>query len=382
MQSVAAFFKSWFGRFERLSLRRPDPWLMIPAGALLVLGLLMVLDTTYFLGQEKMGDPFHFFRLQLIHIVIGLCACAFLSQLSLAGLRRLAIPLGVIALAMLIMVWLPHFGLVRGGARRWLVAGPILVEPSELVKFALVFFLASFLAQRQEVIKDLREGPARVFALIGPIALLTLAQPDFGATVMIVLIAFVMLFAAGARIRHLGGAFGLALAALALQAVAKPYRLRRFAGFLDPWRSARGAGFQLIQSYIAIGAGGGWGRGLGVGRQKMFFLPQAHTDFIFAVIVEDLGMLGAIAVFALFLIILVRGMRIAYAEPDPFASLLAVGLTALLTLQALINLAVVIGLVPTKGLPLPLLSYGGTSVVMTLAALGALLALSRRPAVQ
>jgi cell division protein FtsW len=199
---------------------------------------------------------------------------------------------------------------------------------------------------------------------------------------MLVLILFAMLFAAGARPVHLGAAGGAALAILTLQAVAKPYRMRRFAAFLDPWRTARGAGFQLIQSFIALGNGGGWGQGLGAGRQKMFYLPQAHTDFVFAVVVEDLGIAGALAIFILFGMILFRGMRIAREEPDTFASLLATGLTALLSLQALINMAVVIGLVPTKGLPLPFLSYGGTSIVMALAELGVLLSLSRRPAVR
>ncbi len=158
--------------------------------------------------------------------------------------------------------------------------------------------------------------------------------------------------------------------------------MRRLSAFLDPWQTARGAGFQLIQSFIALGAGGGWGVGLGAGRQKMFYLPQAHTDFVFAVVGEEFGLLGAVAVLMLFGTILIRGMRVAHEEPDPFASLLAVGLTALLTLQALVNMAVVIGLVPTKGLPLPFLSYGGTSMVMAMAALGTLLALARRPAVR
>ena len=382
MQSVGAYFRSWFGRFERLTLRRPDPWLGVPAGALLVLGLLMVLNTTYFLGQEKTGDGFHFFKLQLAHIAVGLGVCVLLSQFSLAGLRRLAAPLALVAVVMLLMVWFPGLGVVRGGARLWVRLGPILLEPSELAKLSLVFFLAKFLAKRQEALRTFKGGPLPAFALVAPVALLTLKQPDFGATVMVALLLFAMLFAAGARAKHLAIPSGAALAILSLQAVAKPYRLRRFAGFLDPWRTARGAGFQLIQSFIALGAGGGWGQGLGVGRQKMFYLPQAHTDFVFAVITEDFGLLGALIVFVLFGAMLLRGMWIAREEPDPFASLLATGLTVLLSLQALINMAVVIGLVPTKGLPLPFLSYGGTSMVMTLAALGALLALSRRPAVR
>lgn len=382
MRSVDAYFRSWFGRFERLTLRRPDPWLSVPAGVLLVLGLLMVLNTTYFLGQEKTGDGFHFFKLQLAHIAAGLAICVLLSQFSLAGLRRLALPLALAAVATLVLVFVPGLGVVRGGARRWVRLGPLLLEPSELAKLSLVFFLANFLARRQQALRDFKYGALPAFGMVAPVALLTLRQPDFGATVMIALLLFAMLFAAGARVKHLAVPGGAALALLAIQAVAKPYRLRRFAGFLDPWRTARGAGFQLIQSFIALGAGGGLGQGLGVGRQKMFYLPQAHTDFVFAVITEDFGLLGALMVFALFGAILLRGMWIAHEEPDPFASLLATGLTLLLSLQALINIAVVIGLVPTKGLPLPLLSYGGTSMVITLAALGVLLALSRRPAVR
>ncbi|HLW71756.1 MAG TPA: putative lipid II flippase FtsW [Candidatus Binataceae bacterium] len=376
------YIRSWFGRFERLTPRCPDPWLAVPAGALLVLGLLMALDTTYFLGEAKTGDGFHYFRLHLVHIAAGLAIGLVLSQLSLVGLRRLVMPLGLIAIALLIMIWIPGLGVVRGGARRWVRLGPVLAEPSELVKFALVFFLAALLERRQERMTTFAEGALPAFAIVTPLALMTLRQPDFGATVMIALILFAMLFAAGARLKHLALAGGGALAVLAILVVVKPYRLRRLAGFMDPWRTAQDAGFQLMQSFMALGAGGIWGQGLGGGRQKMFYLPAAHTDFVFAVVTEDLGLIGAAAVLALFTMILIRGMRIAHDEPDGFASLLTIGLTVLLTLQALINMAVVIGLVPTKGLPLPFLSYGGTSTVMTLAALGALLALSRRPAVR
>ena len=382
MQNVGAYFRSWFARFERLSLRRPDPWLCLPAAALLALGLLMVLDTTYFLGQEKTGDPFHFFKLHLIHIAAGILACALFSQFSLSGLRRLALPLALAALTLLVAVWIPGMGVVRGGARRWVHLGPTLAEPSEMVKLALVFFLADLLAKHQDRMQEFGAGALRAFVIVGPVALVVLLQPDFGNAVMIVLLLFALLFAAGARAAHLAAAGGSALALLALQAIAKPYRIRRFSAFFDPWGTARGAGFQLIQSFIALGEGGIWGQGLGAGRQKMFYLPQAHTDFVFAVIGEDFGMIGAVVVLALFATICLRGMRIAHEEPDPFASLLAVGLTALLSLQAFINMAVVIGLVPTKGLPMPFLSYGGTSIVTALTTLGALLALSRRPAVQ
>jgi cell division protein FtsW len=382
MRSAVTYLKSWFGRFEAVEYRRPDPWLWLPAAALLLLGLLMVLNTTYFLGLEKTGDAFHFFKQHLVRIFAGTLVMLLLSQFSLTGLRRLVFPLTIISLAMLVMVYVPHLGLVRGGARRWLQLGPIILEPSELVKLALVFLLAHLLSKRGERMRSFEQGALPAFLIVAPIALLLLKQPDFGSTVMISVLLFVMLYAAGAELKHLGIAATGALCLLVFQAFAKSYRMKRMTAFLDPWIVARGAGFQLVQSFIALGAGGGWGVGLGAGRQKMFYLPQSHTDFIFAVVGEELGIAGAVAVMLLFCVILFRGMRIAHEEPDGFASLLAVGLTSLLSLQALINMSVVVGMIPTKGLPLPFLSYGGTAIVMAMAALGALLALGRRPAVR
>ncbi len=386
MRSVGKYLRSWFGRFDAVGYPRRDPWLWLPAGALITLGLLMVLNTTYFIGQDRGGDAhyvrLHYFELHLFHIALGMIALTVLSQFSLRGLRRLVYPMMVVSVLMLIAVWIPGLGLVRGGARRWLRVGPVLAEPSELVKLAVVFFLAEFLAKRQERMENLRAGPLSAMIIVGPIALMVLEQPDFGTTVMLAVLLFAMLFAAGAKLSHLGASGAAAVVILAAQAVRKTYRMRRLTSFLHPWQVARGAGFQLMQSFVALAAGGNWGVGLGAGRQKMFYLPQAHTDFIFAVIGEELGVAGAIAVVALFGVIMWRGLRIAHEEPDPFGSLLAVGLTSLLSLQALINMAVVIGMIPTKGLPLPFLSYGGTAMVMSMATLGALLALGRRPAMR
>jgi len=374
--------KSWFARFETVGVRRLDPWLWVPAAVLLMLGLMMVLDTTYFLGLERAGDPFHFFKLHLMHIAAGLVALALLSQLSLFGLRRIVLPLAIFSALLLIGLYVPGLGVVRGGARRWLHLGPVVLEPSEFIKMALVFFLADFLGRRVDRMKSFARGALPAFVIVAPVALLVLKQPDFGNAVMIALALFAMLFAAGASLKQLGVAGAGALGVLVMQAVAKSYRVKRLTTFLDPWQTARGAGFQLTQSFIALGEGGKWGVGLGVGRQKMFYLPAAHTDFVFAVVGEDFGLVGAAVVVGLFLVILFRGMRIAHDEPDPFASLLAVGLTSLLSLQALVNMAVVIGMIPTKGLPLPFLSYGGTAIVISMATLGALLALGRRPAVR
>jgi cell division protein FtsW len=414
MPSVDVYFRSWCARCEGSNRSKPlgmksppfhikkprrtagsgrsntyravekpdlDPWLYVPATILLLIGTLMVLNTTYFLGRVKTGDGFYFFKAQVVHIAVGLVAAAALSQFSLAGLRRLVMPLSILSIGMLIAVWIPGVGLVRGGARRWVRLGPLVAEPSELLKLALAFFLADFLARREGRIRELKRTVLPMLLIVLPIIAMLLKQPDFGSAVIVVLLTFVMLFTAGARIQHLAAAGGLALGGLAVQAVARPYRIKRFAAFLDPWRQARGAGFELIQSFIALGEGGKWGQGLGAGRQKMFYLPQAHTDFIFAVVTDDFGLAGALVVLILFAVILFRGLWTAQAEPETFGSLLGVGISALFALQVLINIAVVIGLVPTKGLPLPFLSYGGSSILMALAEFGVLLALSRHPVI-
>lgn len=380
MRSVGAYFKSWFARFEQ-SWRSPDPWLYVPAATLLVFGSLMVLNTTYFLSHARTGDGFHFFKAQLIHIAAGIAVAALLSQFSVAGLRRLAMPLAILSSAMMIAVLVPGVGLVRGGARRWIRLGPLLVEPSEFLKMAAAFFLADLLARRGARIRDVKTGILPVIVITLLVVAMLLKQPDFGNAAIIVIVTSAMLLVAGARLSHLAEASSAALAVLVIQAVTRPYRMKRVAAFLDPWRAARGAGFQLIQSFIALGEGGKWGQGLGAGRQKMFYLPQAHTDFVFAVIIDDFGLVGGLAVLALFGLLLFRAMRIAHREPDAFASLLGVGISMLFAVEVLINIAVVIGLVPTKGLPLPFLSYGGSSIIMSMAQLGVLLALSRRPAI-
>jgi len=373
----------WRGNASRtseknISWRSPDPWLYVPAAALLLVGALMVLNTTYFLGLAKTGDGFYYFKAQMLHIAAGIVLCILLSQFSRAGLRRLAAPMAALSSVLLVAVWIPGVGLVRGGARRWVRLGPLVAEPSELLKLGLVFFLADFLSRREARMGELRAGVLPTMLIVLSLAALLLKQPDFGSAVMVVTLAFAILWAAGPRLKHLAGTGGVAVSGLALQAIAKPYRMKRFAAFLNPWRTARGAGFQLIQSLIALGEGGKWGQGLGAGRQKMFFLPQAHTDFVFAVVTEDFGLVGGLAILSLFALLLLRGMRIAHAESEPFSSLLGVGVSSLFALQVLINVAVVIGLVPTKGLPLPFLSYGGSSIVMALAQLGVLLALARR----
>ena len=270
--------RSCFERFELAAPLKADPWLWGAAAALILLGLMMVLNTTYFLGLEKSGDPFRFFERQLLNLAAGLVVMFLAAQFSLRGLRQVALPLMIIVAVLLLAVWVPGIGITRGGARRWLRAGPILLEPSELVKFGSVFFLARYLSAHQEELQ-VPKILVPAFAVIGGLALLLLKQPDFGAAVMLTLVLFTMLFVAGASSKHLGLAGGAALVALVIQAGRRAYRMRRLSAFLNPWQTAQSSGFQLIQSFIAFGAGGGWGVGLGASRQKMFYLPQAHTDF-------------------------------------------------------------------------------------------------------
>ena len=247
----------------------------------MVLGLLMVLNTTYFLGLEKTGDAFHFFKLHLCHIAVGLAVLTLLSQFSLRGLRRLVMPLMVVVDRDAVALWIPGLGVMRGGARRWLRLGPLLAEPSELVKFALVFFLAEFLSQRQERMNAFASRAAARFHRGGTdraddseAAGLRQHRDDRADAVRDAVRGGRAAEASGRRGRRRAGV-------LALQAVAKSYRMRRLTTFLDPWQTARGAGFQLIQSFIALGAGGGWGVGLGAGRQKMFYLPAGAHRFRF-----------------------------------------------------------------------------------------------------
>lgn len=354
-----------------------DPWLLLAAGALLALGVVMVLDVSYFYAQEHFGDPYHFIRKHLLSVAIGLAALVVASRLPAAAYRRAVFPVLLLAVAALSAVLLPQVGISRGGARRWLALGPVLFQPSEAAKVALVLYLADSLARKGDELTHVLRGLLPPLLVGGVMAGLVFVEPDFGTAVLLAVVMVAMLFVGGARTRHLL-AVGLAVAALAVVAVkAAPYRVRRMPAYLHPWRDPQRTGFQLVQSLIAFGSGGVLGVGLGESRQKMFYLPAAHTDFIFSVIGEELGLMGALIVIGLFALIAVRGFRIALRQLDTFGELLAFGLTVLLTLQALVNMGVVLGLLPTKGLALPLVSYGGSAMIAALGSIGVLLALSR-----
>jgi cell division protein FtsW len=354
-----------------------DPWLILAVAALVGLGLVMVFNVSYFHGQERFGDSLQFFRKHLLSIGIGIVAAVFAARLPSDAYRRVAYPLLLVAMVALVLVLIPGIGVARGGARRWLHLGPLNLQPSELAKFAVVLYLAGSLARKGDRVRSFGRGVAPPCLLVGLIGALVLLEPDFGTAALTGGVLVLVLFAGGARLWHLAIPALAAVPLVAYAVVAEGYRLKRLLGFLNPEEDPLGINFQLKQSFIAFGSGGLWGIGLGESRQKLFYLPEAHTDFIFSVIGEELGLAGALLVLGLFGVVAARGFRVAARHTDRFGSLLAFGVTLLLVLQCLVNVGVVLGCLPTKGLALPFVSYGGSAMVTALAAVGVLLALAR-----
>jgi cell division protein FtsW len=358
-------------------LNRPDLWLLIATAGLVGLGIVMVFNASYFYAQDRYGDAYVFFRKQLFALGCGATLLVVISQVRLEWFERLAGPLMICTMVALAMLLIPGVGITRGGARRWVGIGSFTFQPSEFAKIAVVLYLARSISRKRDRMNQFTLGVLPHLLVVGLCALLIARQPDFGTAAILVLVLVLMLFGGGARPSHL---IGLALAGLPVVVMAvvyAPYRMRRILAFLDPWRYSQDIAFQLVQSLIAFGSGGLTGVGLGESQQKMFFLPEAHTDFLFSLIGEELGVCGALLVLALFAVIGMRGFRVALRHPDPFASLLAFGTTLVILLQAVVNVGVVVGLLPTKGLALPFLSYGGSALIGALVQVGILSALSR-----
>ena len=355
-----------------------DKWLFLAVAALAAVGVTMVLSTSYLYSQERFGDGTYFFRKQLFAMAAGLIGLIVCSLVPAATYRRFAYPLLALTFIVLIVVLIPGIGVSRGGARRWLSLIGFAFQPAELAKLAVVLYLAHSMAKKAEMIRTFSIGVLPHLIVAGGFLGVLLLEPDFGTALILTMLLYLMLFIGGARIHHLLATGLMALPVLIYVMLKAEYRLRRLMTFMDPWREASGSGFQVIQSLIAFGSGQLWGRGLGESRQKLFYLPEAHTDFVFSVIGEELGLLGALIVLALFGVIIVRGLRLTSRIEEPFDQYLAFGLTVLLGLQALIHMGVVMGLMPTKGLVLPFISYGGSAMVINLVEAGILLGLSRR----
>jgi cell division protein FtsW len=355
----------------------PDMWLLGVAVALLGVGVVMVYSASAIVAAGRFHDPYFFLKKQLVWASLGCAALWLALRVDYRRLERWVLPLLIAAGLLLVLVLVPPFGQSINGTRRWIRLGPVSFQPAELAKLALVVFLAAFLARRSEGLQGSWRAVAVPLGVTAALAGLVVLQPDLGNGVTLVAITFALLFLAGSRMRYLGyvGAAALPLVALAIWMA--PYRLRRIVAFLDPWQDPRGSGFQIIQSWLALGSGGVTGRGIGESRQRLFYLPEAHTDFIFAIIGEEVGFVGAVVVVALFVVLVWRGLRVGLRAPEPFGAYLALGITLLLATQTLVNLGVVTGMLPTKGLPLPFISFGGSALVVTMLSTGVLLNISQ-----
>jgi len=355
-----------------------DKWMLVAVAALLALGMTMVLSTSYLYSQERYADGTYFFRKQMISMVVGAVLLIVCSLLSPRVYRRFAYPLLGITFIILVLVLIPGVGAARGGARRWIMLAGFAFQPSELAKLAMIVYLAHSMAKKESMIRTFSVGVLPHLIVAGVFAGVLLLEPDFGSVLILTMLLYFMLFIGGVRVHHLLATGLMALPLLIYVMMKAEYRLRRLMSFLDPWSDAAGSGFHVIQSLIAFGSGQLTGRGLGESRQKLFYLPEAHTDFVYSVIGEELGLLGALLVLALFGVIILRGFRLTARIEEPFDQYLAFGITVLLGMQALIHMGVVMGLMPTKGLVLPFISYGGSAMVLNLMEAGILLGLSRR----
>ncbi len=309
--------------------------------------------------------------------LLGSIAMLVAVRVDYRKLERFVVPALIVAGVLLVLVLVPPFGQAINGTRRWIRLGVVSFQPAELAKLALVIYLAAFVARRQEQLGEVRRGLLPPLLVAGMFAALVFVQPDLGNCLTLVALTFGLLYLAGSPARYLGWALAPALPLLAIAIYAAPYRVRRMTAFWDPWSDPRGSGFQIIQSWLAFGNGGLLGQGVGGSRQKLFYLPESHTDFIFAVIGEELGFVGAAIFVALFAVIIWRGLRIGLRAPEPFGAYLALGITLLIATQVLVNLGVVTGLLPTKGLPLPFISFGGSALLMTMLSTGVLLNISQ-----
>ena len=355
---------------------RYDPVLLGAVLVLLTLGVVMVYSASAVYAGARLGDGLFFFKRQAIGALIGLCALLGGMKLGYKRLEALAVPLVFLALALLVLVHVPGLGHAAGGARRWMKLGPVTFQPSEVAKLALVAWLSRSLARKQERIRLFSVGFVPHLVMLGAFAVLLLLEPDFGTTVVLACVTFALLFVAGARLTWLLGLLGAAAPVLVFLVWRSPYRLQRVMTFLDPWKDPQGHGYQTVESLLGFGAGGTAGVGLGESHQKLFFLPAAHTDFILSIIGEELGFIGVAAVLGLFAVIAWRGIKAAHAASDAFGCWLALGLTLLLSLEALVNAGMALALLPTKGMALPFLSYGMSSVIASCLAAGLILSVS------
>jgi len=350
-----------------------DLVLLFSVLALVGIGLVMVYSASAALAQKKYGSDFYFLEKQALAAGLGFLALVFFKHFPLRWVRLMAYPMLLTTVACLIATRFTSLGFSAGGAQRWIRAFGFSFQPSEMARFVMMLYMAYSMSKKREMIKDFSVGFLPHVLILMILSALILIQPDFGSVLILGALTWIMMFIGGVRLTHLLSPLIVLIPAMTWLIIQEPYRVRRLISFLNPWQYASDEGYQIVHSLMAFGAGGIFGSGLGKGVQKLFYLPEPHTDFIFSVIGEELGCVGVIGILVLFFLILWRGVRIARKAPDAFSAFAAAGITAAIGLQAAINIGVTMGLLPTKGLTLPFLSYGGSSLLINMAAIGLLL---------
>jgi cell division protein FtsW len=358
------------------SERKPDVILLLITLILVTIGTVMIYSSSSILALEKFKDGQYFLKKQLFFVVMGLGMMVMMTKISYEKLQRFAYPGVLLSIFLLSLLLIPHVGIKAGGATRWLRIGIFSFQVSEMVKIVMVIFLAHLMTRKAKHITEFRQGVLVPLSVTLLIVGLILLEPDFGTAVIITTIMLLMLYLAGCRILHLAGLAALFAPAGIWLILHKSYRLERLMSFMDPWKDPQNKGFQIIQSLLSFGSGGTFGVGIGDSMQKLFYLPEPHTDFILSIIAEEGGFIAVAFVLGFFVLFIIRGFLISFKARDLFSTLLAAGLTMLIALEAFINIAGVMGLIPLKGLALPFLSYGGTSLIMSLTAVGILLNIS------
>jgi cell division protein FtsW len=355
---------------------KSDQTLFVATLLLVCLSVIMVYSASAVVAMERFQQPYLFLTKQLMWATLGLAVLWIVMRVDYQMYREPVFiwsSLAIVALCLIAVMFSPPVN----NARRWFSIGGLGIQPSELAKLAAIFFIADMLERRMQRINELGYGLIPIGIVVGALVGLILIEPDFGTAMTLAVIAAVMIFAAGLSYTYVFGTILLALPLVAAVAMSAGYRRRRLLTFMNPWEDPLGDGFQIIQSLIAVGTGGVTGKGLMGGVQKLFYLPEPHTDFIFSVISEELGLIGATLVVICFCVITWRGLRVALSAPDRFGAFLAVGLTTMVAVQAFMNMSVVLSLMPTKGIPLPLVSFGGSSLLINLVGMGVLLNVSQ-----
>jgi cell division protein FtsW len=353
-----------------------DWWLFAVALALSMFGVVMVYSASAMIAMKESSNQYSYVTKQVIFMLIGVAVMLALSQIHYRWLQNEWIVLTFLTVTIILLLAVFAFPPVNG-ARRWIKLAGLTFQPSEMAKLALSFFLAFFLTRNEKKIASFKETILPCLIVFGVLAGIILAQKDLGTVIVMSAIFTVVYFAAGARVIHIAAVAGALIFVGTMALIFQPYRMERMVSYLDPWKDANGVGYQVTQSLMAIGSGGLFGEGFGQGQQKLFYLPFPYSDFIFAVVAEELGLAGALMVVLAFGFLLWRGARAALLAPDRFGKLLGIGIITGIIVQAFFNISVVMGILPTKGIPLPFISYGGSSILLTLTGIGILLSISQ-----